>query len=66
MNKMPKGPWQTVHMDCFGPLPSGEYLLVLIDAYSRYPAVEIVQSTSASSVIPKMDKIFAMFGIQVR
>ena len=66
MNKMPKGPWQTVHMDFFGPLPSGEYLLVLIDAYSRYPAVEIVQSTSASSVIPKMDKIFAMFGIPVK
>ena len=66
MNKMPKGPWQTVHMDFFGPLRSGEYLLVLIDAYSRYPAVEIVRSTSASSVIPKMDKILAMFGIPVK
>ena len=28
MNKMPKGPWQTVHMDFFGPLPSGEYYLL--------------------------------------
>ena len=66
MNKMPKGPLQTVHMDFFGPLPSGEYLLVLIDVYSRYPAVEIVRSTSASSVIPKIDKIFAMFGKHVK
>ena len=63
MTPMPDGPWQKVHADFYGPLPSGEYLLVLIDRYSRYPEVEIVRSTKASVVIPKIDKIFATHGI---
>ena len=65
MSDMPQGPWQKVHADFYGPLPSGEYLLVVIDRYSRYPEVEIVRSTKASSVIPKFDKIFATHGIPV-
>ena len=47
----------------YGPLPSGDYLLVVIDRYSRFPEVEIVKSTKASVVIPKLDKIFATHGI---
>ena len=60
--KLPDGPWQDLAMDFKGPLPSGEYLLVVIDAYSRYPEVEIVGSTAAHKVIPKLDKIFATHG----
>ncbi|CAB3998539.1 Transposon Tf2-9 poly [Paramuricea clavata] len=60
---MPDGPWQTVHVDFYGPLPTGEYLLVVVDRYSRFPEVEIVHSTRASTVIPKLDKIFAVHGI---
>ena len=46
--KMPKGPWEVVHTDFYGPLHTGEYLLVIIDIYSRFPEVEIVRSTKAS------------------
>ena len=60
---MPDGPWHTVHVDFYGPLPTGEYLLVVVDRYSRFPAVEIVPSTKACTVIPKLDKIFAVHGI---
>ena len=60
---MSDGPWQTVHVDFYGPLPTGEYLLVVVDRYSRFPEVEIVHSTRASTVIPKLDKIFAVHGI---
>ena len=60
---MPDGPWQTVHVDFYGPLPTGEYLLVVVDRYSRFPEVEIVHSARASTVIPKLDKIFAVHGI---
>ena len=60
---MPKGPWETVHIDFYGPLPTGEYLLVAIDRYSRYPEVEVVRSTKASTVIPKLDQMFARHGI---
>ena len=50
-------------MDFYGPLPTGEYILVAIDRYSRYPEVEVVRSTKASTVIPKLDQIFARHGI---
>ena len=50
-------------IDFLGPFPSGDYLLVVIDEYSRFPEVEIVKSTSAKSVIPKLDAIFARQGI---
>ena len=63
MSKMPDAPWDKVHLDFYGPLPSGEYLLVVIDRYSGYPEVEIVRSTKASVVIPKLDKVFATHGI---
>ncbi len=63
MTEMPKGQWETLHLDFYGPLPSGEYLLVAIDRYSRYPEVEIVRSTKASTVIPKLDQMFARHGI---
>lgn len=45
------------------PLPSSEYLLVVVDRYSRFSEVEIVHSTRASVVIPKLDKIFSVHGI---
>ena len=63
MMPMPKGPWETIHIDFCGPLPSSEYLLVVIDRYSRYPEVEVLRSTKAANVIPKLDKIFAAHGL---
>ena len=35
----------------------------MIDRYSRYPEVEIIRSTKKSSVMPKLDKIFATHGM---
>ena len=31
LQEMPKGPWKKLHIDFYGPLPSREYLLVVID-----------------------------------
>ena len=56
-------PWEKLHMDFYRPLPSGDYLLVVIDRCSRFPEVEIVKSTKASIVIPKLDRIFSVHGI---
>ena len=44
-----------VDVDFCGPFPSDDYLLVVLDEYSRYPEVEIIKSTSANSVILKLD-----------
>ena len=40
-------------------LPPGDYLLVILDEYSRFPEVEIIESLSAQTVIPVFDKIFS-------
>ena len=62
MSPLPKAPWSEVSMD-FAELPNSEYLLIITDDYSRYPVVETVKSTSANTVIPKVDKVFSEFGI---
>ena len=63
MTPLPSGPWKMLAMDFLGPFPLGDYLLVVIDEHSRFPEVEIVKSTSAKSVIPRLDAIFARQGI---
>ena len=62
MSPLPDGPWKKVCAD-FAELPGKEYLLIVIDDYSRYPVVDVVKSTSASTVIPHLDKVFSEFGI---
>lgn len=63
MTPLPPSPWHTLNVDFCGPFPTGEYLFVAIDAYSRFPEVEIVHSTSATSTITKLERIFATHGI---
>ena len=63
MSPLPPAPGHTVHIDFCGPFPTGEYLLVVIDAYSRLSEVHVVRSTSAGAIIPKLDQIFATHGI---
>ena len=62
MSELPRGPWLNLSIDFCGPLPTGEYLFVIIDEYSRYPIVEVVRSTSADSTITVLEKVFALFG----
>ena len=65
MSPLPPTPWHTVHIDFCGPFPTEEYLLVVIDAYSRFPEVDIIHSTSAKGTISKLDHIFATHGVSV-
>lgn len=37
--------------------------MVVIDEFSRFPEVELLTSTSAKAVIPKLDAIFARQGV---
>ena len=60
---MPDGAWQIIHADFYGPLPTGHYIIVLTDKYSRYPETEIINSISAKTSIPKLDAFFARRGI---
>jgi len=63
MTPLPSRPWSEVSVDFYGPLPQGQYLLVAIDDYSRFPEVEICSTTSARATIPLLDRIFATHGI---
>ena len=63
MTPLPRAPWKELSMDFLGPLPSGDYLTVVIDEYRRFPEQENVTSTSARSTIPKLDAISARQGI---
>ena len=65
MTELPPYPWHSVAIDFYGPLPTGEYFLVCIDEHSRYPVVETIHSLTTKSVVPVLDKIFALFGIPV-
>ena len=65
MSDLPDAPWTVLSMDFCGPFPNGSYLLVLMDEYSRYPVVEIINSLCAKTVIPVLDKIFSLLGCPV-
>ena len=60
---LPDRPWDEVSIDFLGSIGTSNYFMVVIDDYSRFPVVEALTSISAKSVIPRLDRIFSMFGI---
>ena len=62
MTPLPENVWEHLNRDFLGPLPDGSYLFVVVDQYSRYPVVEIINSTAAGTVISVLDPIRAAFG----
>ena len=64
MSKLPDGPWKKVGLDLSGLYGSNnEYVLAIIDYYSRFPIAEIIQSTSSAAIINKLRQTFAMHGL---
>ena len=59
---LPTAPWSEVAVDFAGQFPSGDYIMVVTDEFSRFTEVEILTSVSARAVIPKLDAIFARQG----
>ena len=66
MTELLSGPWEHMAIDFKGSLPSGDFLLAVIDEYSRFDETKITKSTSMKSAIPKLDKIFSSFGIPLK
>lgn len=60
---LPNRPWEEISIDFLGSIGTSNYFMVVIDDYSRYPVVEALTSVSAKSVIPRLERIFSMFGI---
>ena len=62
MSPLPAAPWKEVSVD-FAEIPNKEYLLLITDDYLRYPVAKIVKSTSVTTVLPKLNKVFSEFGV---
>ena len=62
MSQLPKGPWESIAIDFYGPILDGRHILVGKDQHSQYPACEFVKLTSANNTIPKLEKTFADYG----
>lgn len=52
--KLPSEPWQHVAIDFLGPLPSGHYLFVVVDYYSRFIEIEIMTKIDSMESIKKL------------
>ncbi|XP_062556923.1 uncharacterized protein K02A2.6-like [Armigeres subalbatus] len=59
---MPVEPWVDVAMDFLGPLPSGDYLLVVVDYYSRYKEICIMKKITSEETIKRLEPIFVRQG----
>lgn len=57
------GPWQDLAIDLLGPLPSGDFVLVAVDYFSRYYEVEVMRSMMSEKIIECLEKIFTTHGL---
>ena len=51
----PRHPWSRLHLDYLGPF-QGRMFLILIDAYSKWLEVHLMNSTTSTSTIQKLLK----------
>lgn len=60
--KLPNQPWEHLAIDYLGPLPSNDYLLVVVDYYSRFIEIEIMRKIDSAETIKRLSIMFARFG----
>ena len=58
----PGRPWSRIHVDFAGPISSCMYLVV-IDAYSKFPEVVKMSTTSAKATVTTLRDIFSRHGL---
>ena len=58
----PSKPWQRVHLDYAGPF-QGRMFLIAVDAFSKWPEVKIMTSTTVSATLDTLREWFCTHGI---
>ncbi|XP_064653028.1 uncharacterized protein K02A2.6-like [Lineus longissimus] len=58
----PSRPWSRLHIDYAGPY-KGKMLLIIVDAYTKWIEVHVMNSSTAELTVEKLRTTFAMFGI---
>lgn len=65
--RMPDRSWQDLGLDLLGPMPTREYLLVLVvklvDYFSRWVKVDVIKSATSEVIIKCLDKQFSRYGV---
>ena len=62
-NNIPIGkPWEKIHLDLCGPYPTGDYVVGLIDACTRWPDLYTTTSTTSKSITKYLLQSFATHG----
>ena len=56
--EFPSAPWQHLAADLLGLLPSGDYIFVLVDYYSRFFEMEFTKSITTEKIVSLMSKMF--------
>ncbi|CAK1597386.1 unnamed protein product [Parnassius mnemosyne] len=59
---LPSEPWVDIAIDLMGPLPSGDYILVVVDYYTRYKEVKTCRTITSSEIIEMLKEIFSRLG----
>ncbi|CAK1599633.1 unnamed protein product [Parnassius mnemosyne] len=63
--ELPAAPWIDVTIDLMGPLPSNEYLLVVVDYYSRYKEVNNYKNITSLQIIKMVKEMFSRLGYPI-
>ena len=58
----PSKPWSRLHLDFAGPFLGHSYL-ILVDAYSKWLDVHIMNSTTSAKTIEKLRMVFSVHGL---
>lgn len=58
--ELPTAPWQHLAADLLGPLPSGDYVFVVVDYYSRFVEIEFTKSTISENIVSMLSKISSL------
>ena len=61
--EFPSAPWQHLAADLLGPLPSGDYIFVVIDYYSRFFEMEFTKSIATEKIVSLMSKMLDTHGL---
>ena len=60
--KLPAQPWQRIHVDFAGPFKNKMWLLA-VDAFSKWPEIHSMESTTAETTIKHLRQIFSTHGL---
>lgn len=63
--ELPEAQWTDVAIDLLGPLPSNNYLFVIVDYYSRYKEVKFIKTITSTQIIGLLKEVFSRLGYSI-